>query len=194
MSVLKKLASEGYLTPDQVAQIEQNVATFTKAAEQDPEFLQEAIEKLGSPFSSMVGGSKGYGQMAVDTAKVLGATALVAGAANIVGDLYDTAKDSIMKSRRYKAMMDANPQLRRLDSKLVQRSFNTLHTFNPQYAADPTVAGEFVAQRAQQQGLDFNTLKNIVDASKNTRPTRNSVRNYVTDPKTVMTAFTGASE
>jgi len=167
-------------TKEQIALIEDNVNSFMKAAEEDPELYADALEKLGGPPLS---------EMALNTAKSIGTIALFAGAANAVGDLYDTAKDAINKSRNYKAMMDMNPALNEMDSTMVQRAFNTLHKFNPQYASDPTVAGEFVAQRARQQGLDFNQLKNIIDAGRATRPGRPSAMDYILNPNTIAGAL-----
>jgi hypothetical protein len=171
-NLIDKLAAEGHLTSEQANRIQKTVAEFQKLAAEDPEFHQEAMEKLA------------WGESWVGPAKTLGTLAGVATAMSLVGDAYDTAKGAIMKSVRYKRMVDANPQLKDQDPKLVQSAFNTLHTFNPDYASDPAIAGEFVSSRVRDRGMDFGQLKNIIDAGKSLRAgKRPGVLDYVTSPQ-----------
>lgn len=178
MDTLEKFAADNNLTQAQVDKIRQNVSDFMKCATQDPELLSDALEKLGFDL-------KPWGTALGNTAKGLATVALFAGAANAVGDVYETAKDSIQKSRNYKAMMDQNPELRDLDATKVQQSFNTLHRFNPQYAQDPVVAGEWVASNARRQGIDWTQLKNVVDASKSMRTSQPPLYRQLVSPEAI---------
>lgn len=174
--IIDKLTACGSLTQEQADRIRANVAEFEKCAEEHPEFHEEALQKLAGPFGVMV----------PETMRMIGATAVAAGGAALAGDVYRTAKDAIMKSRNYKAMLDENPELRHMDAKAVQKAFNTLSNFNPQYASDPMVAGDFVKNQVNQQGMDYNRLKNIIESgsvlSKGGPP---SAANYMSNPATI---------
>jgi len=173
--IIEKMVLAGLLSKEQTRLIENNVAHFTKTAEQDPEFLENAIEKLANPFGVMI----------PETLKMMGATALAAGGAALVGDLYRTAKNAIVKSRNYKAMIDSNPELSGMDAQAVQRAFNTLHNFNPSYAADPSVAGQYVKRQMETQGTDWGLLKNVIDAGRSLHTSRPSPIDYLTQPQTI---------
>lgn len=67
-------------------------------------------------------------------------TATAAGASA----LYDKMTAASRKAKAFKAMVTENPHLNSHNQVLVQRYFNTLHTLNPQFADDPTVAASFV--------------------------------------------------
>lgn len=157
MSVLmEKLAGAGHLSRDQVSRIRKTVHEFEKLAAEDPEFHAEALEKLG--FLGVKWG---------DSAKRIAATGATIGATMIAQDVYQTAKDAIGKAKNYKSMLNDNPDLRKVDSKKVQRLFTSLHTHNPNYAADPMTAGAFVRQQADMEGVDFGMIRNVSDARKN---------------------------
>ena len=107
--------------------------------------------------------------------------ALVGGAAlGAVGVLgaglqegYKAVKGKIDKSRGYRAMMEMNPGLEKMDAKKVQRTFNSLHGLNSDVAMNPLVAGGFVAKTMQYgdhetMGLgggyiDVNTVRTLSD-------------------------------
>lgn len=152
--VVEKLAAEGYLTPEQVERVGRRVAEFMKAAEEDPSFRAEALEKLAVfehiPWKQ--------------TAGTLLAAAGIQAMGSVVSDLYHGTKSSIQKARSYKSMLDNNPDLAQADAQKVQSTFNTLHTFNPSYAADPNVAGEFVRNTIQMARMPIEQIGSIVKA------------------------------
>lgn len=88
---------------------------------------------------------------------------------------FEAIKDPIDRKRNFNKMITENPGLKREDKDVVRKSFNTLHTFNPMMAKDPTVAGAFVrrALAFKDEGIqsaDVKTLseirKNLSDSSK----------------------------
>lgn len=92
-------------------------------------------------------------------------------AINLGGDMYEAVKRGLMKGRRYKKMLEENPDLRgKANNAVVQRHFNTLHRFNPEYASDPYVAGSYVRQNMDLQSDDLGALHSLVKA-------RNDIRN-----------------
>lgn len=157
-----------------------------KVAQTDPEFLKvvEASrdEVKESPFRDEIVGSMdgilktaGFGG---GTMGSLGKGALALGGAvgagiahSLAGDLYDALKRGLTKTRNYKAMVEANPDLHDRAAKDVQNAFSTLHTFNPDFAADPHVAGSYVRQQLTLAGdsgqVDLHTLTSLVGARKN---------------------------
>lgn len=55
-------------------------------------------------------------------------------------------KDTIVKGRAMKDMIEANPHLAKKDAKQVKMTFNSLYHLNPDLATDPLVSGSFVAR------------------------------------------------
>lgn len=178
MNIKEKLASSEPLTEQEATLVRATMRQFVKEAKEFPVLHGEALEKMAADPMT-------FRDMAVNTAKTVGAVGLFAGAANVVADLYESGKDAIMKSIRYKRMIDANPDLAQMDASKVQSAFSTLHKFNPHYASDPSVAGTFVKQHIHQEGVDFNTLKNVVDAGKSLRPARPTAMQHLTHPATM---------
>lgn len=164
-SVVEKLAAEGHLTPEQVERIGRNTADLVKAAKADPALMAQ-LQKLagiaGAPAPAAGGLFSHLGWK--QTAGTLLAAAGIQVAGNVIGDAYRGIKDSIDKARNYKSMLDQNPQLGEMDSKQVQRSFDTLHKFNPAYASDPSVAGQFVKDTMEMERMPIEQINSLVRA------------------------------
>jgi hypothetical protein len=125
-------------------------------------FLKTASEVKESPFrDEIVGELDSLIKKAMDLSMLRGpaksmgtglaqGAGAVAGAAgmgiaySLAGDMYDSLKRGLTKSRDYKNMLMANPDLRKEPAAEVQKAFSVLHRFNPEFASDPTVAGAFV--------------------------------------------------
>ena len=178
MSVIEKLAREGHLTAEQVDRIGKNVSDFIEAVERDPSFRKEAMEKLGLSMPGFVKEpalrtgflKKTVGAM-YDVAPVAAAGAAIGGAfglAQRAGEAgLGAATGGIQKARRYREMVQENPDLAEADPAVTQKAFNTLHRFNPEYASDPMVAGTFVRNVVDQERLDIGTVNSLVQARKN---------------------------
>lgn len=163
---VEKLAAAGHLTPEQVKDIEERVAEFVKAAEEDPTLLVDAHEKLGGIFDSMSGAGRRFGSTTMQ--QLPGATAnfvalgLVGGAAGAATEAYKSVRDSLVKAKAYKAMMDqAGDRISDLPAQSIQQSFNTLYRVNPEYAKDPVVAAEFVRETNRSEAYPFQLLKTL---------------------------------
>jgi len=74
------------------------------------------------------------------------ATATLAAGATAAGYGLGKLKDTIVKGRAMKSMLEANPHLAKQDSKQVHMTFNSLYHMNPDLATDPLVAGSFVTR------------------------------------------------
>jgi hypothetical protein len=85
----------------------------------------------------------------------------------LAGDMYDSIKRGLTKSRHYRNMLDDNPDLKELPARDVQRAFGALHQFNPEFASNALVAGSFVRRQAQLQEFDPTMLTNLVGARNN---------------------------
>jgi len=81
----------------------------------------------------------------------VGALAVGATGATIHGTslLANKLLDGRSRARGFKAMMELNPGLGRLDAKKVQATYNSLHNMNPGVARDPLISGGFVAKTMQ---------------------------------------------
>lgn len=138
------------------------------------EELDYIIKYAGSMFATM--GQKGLGALrSIGGAlkKPMGDTTLAmtgilaAGvAATLGGDLYDAAHRGLTKTRNFKAMMEANPDLRRENPAYIKAHFNTLHRFNPEYSKDPNVAGSYVRAQSQFPEGDLSSVHGLVTSRK----------------------------
>jgi hypothetical protein len=182
---VEKLAASGHLDGDGVERIGRNVSEFMKLAKADPSFHHEALKALGMDKEAGFGGaaSSGFGH-AVGT---LAAGAGISLAGMAATDAYRAIKGSVMKGRNYKGMLDENPDLgAKRDAKKVQKAFSTLHKFNPEYASDPFVAGEFVRNTLDMDRVDIGTVNSLTQARKNI--TDAGRHNYSFDPGGLMQA------
>ncbi len=156
-----------------------------EVAPQQHQFLLKTAEEVkASPFKDeitseldglmkkafqMPGWATGAGKSFATGAAGVGGAVAAGIAYALAGDMYDAAKRGITKSRNYRDMLDANPDLKQFDAKTVQKSFSVLHRLNPEFASDPTIAGSWVKRQAtfgEDTLGDANSLKQLVDARK----------------------------
>ena len=84
----------------------------------------------------------------------------------------DAAIDSVrvprQKRKAFNDMTEDNPTLKKENTKDVARIFNTLHTFNPEMASDPLVAGSFMRRALQfkDEGLQPVDVKTLAEVRK----------------------------
>jgi hypothetical protein len=160
---------------------------FEKIAQVRPdvfEYIQETQDEVRkSPFRDEIVGridgilkTAGFGEMAGKAALGAGLAVGAGIAHSLAGDIYDSLKRGITKGRNYQAMMSANRDLGEHPAEKVHQVFGTLHTFNPEFAGDPHVAGSFVRQQLTLAGehgqVDLHSLTNLVAARKNITDTR----------------------
>jgi hypothetical protein len=100
-----------------------------------------------------------------------GGTLLAGLGASMATDLYDAAKRGLTKGRNFQRVMEANPELKQFDKKVLKSSFDTLHRYTPEFTADPILGGALmgaiVASPANAVSIvkDFtNARKNLIDA------------------------------
>lgn len=165
-SVIEKLAAGGHLTDKQVERIGRRVSEMVKAAREDPNFRKEAVEKLAFGMSKMSPLLKStlthVGTGAAVSAGFTGGAA----AFNAISQKLQERGQSIAKAKNYKEMLGANPDLRGadVDARMVQRHFDTISKFNPEYAGDPMVAGQYVRSSLNFAAPNLDQLNNVVRA------------------------------
>jgi hypothetical protein len=144
----------------------------TASEVKDSPFKDEILTELDGLMKmafQMPGWAASAGKSMMSGAGAIGGAAMAGIAYALAGDMYDAARRGITKSRNYQSMLDANPGLKRLPAKDVQRSFSVLHKLNPEFAAEPSIAGAWV-QRAATYGedalADTNSLKSLIDSRK----------------------------
>jgi hypothetical protein len=131
-------------------------------------YRDEILEQLGAIVKKAAAmGNPSMLRRFGGAAAGVGAMAATGIAYSLAGDMYDAVKRGISKTRNYRTMLEANPDLKDLPAANVQKAFATLHRFNPEFAGDPTVAGSFVRRQAQFPEFDTNQLANLVGARKN---------------------------
>jgi len=90
-------------------------------------------------------------------------------ATHLAGDMYDAVRRGLTKSRNYKRMISASPELHEMDPHKVRAAFDTLHRFNPEFSGDPLVASSFVRRNVLNEGgyADVKEIESLVAARKN---------------------------
>ena len=162
-NLLDKLAAEGQLSSDQVARIGRRVVAMVKEARKNPQFLEEAKEKLSflNPEEAMQMLRRSSAAAGIGAGLMAGGY----GVHKIVEKIHDRA-EALEKAKNYKEMIEANPELQdaSVDARMMQRHFGTLHKFNPDYASDPMISGTYVKNSLAYPSQDINALNNIVKA------------------------------
>jgi hypothetical protein len=167
------------MKPDELMQKVAHVAPqkysfFVKAAAElkDDPFVNEVKEELDGIMKKA---QSAIGNFAAGAGRFLGGVGAAAGTAAVggialalAGDMYGAAKRGLTKSRNYRSMLEANPDLREVPAERVQRAFSTLHRLNPTFSADPTVAGSYVRSQSQSELAQWNPqeMKGLVDSHK----------------------------
>ncbi len=129
--------------------------------------LGRVVDKGLHAAGNLMGSAPVRGLAGVGAA--VGAAAVGGIAMALAGDMYEAAKRGLTKTRNYKAMMAANPNLRELPAKDVQKAFSVLHRFNPEFSNEPTVAGAWVKRQAMfgEDGFaNVQELKGLIDTRK----------------------------
>lgn len=111
---------------------------------------------------------KTFGKRFRDAAESTGLALAVAGAfgAGIGAAEAVTSKamNAISRSRGFHRMVKANPQLQSMDQTKLQSYYKTLHTFNPEMAADPFVAASWVKQISEFDHVPVDVITHLVGA------------------------------
>jgi hypothetical protein len=167
-----KEKNSSQLSPEQHAQAQQRAQQFLKAAHANPGLYRELMEKLGfSPWQSVKGIGSGVGarfpNMMSQALTAMGVGGALAAGSYGAQKGFEAVSAKLNKAKAYKEMVEARPDLKDRDPQAVQRAFNSLYKFNPQYARDPLVAGSFVDSVSTSERLDLGTVNSLVQARKN---------------------------
>ena len=161
------------------------INVFEKIAEVSPgkyAQIKLAYEMLrGSPFQEDVDAEidalvkkAGWGEAIGKAGLGVAATIGAAVAYNLAGDVYNKVRFGVGKNKQFRKMLEETPELKHdfgADPKAMHRikmTFNSLHQMNPEFAADPLIAGDFVKSRMIMEGGmgDIGTLDKLVGARK----------------------------
>ena len=111
----------------------------------------------------------GWSDVAANLGKMMALAGLTAGATAGIGGLMRHSRDRKLKveiDRSYKQMFKEHPQLKELEDEdpgRVRRHFGVLARYAPSLAADPTVAGSWVASTAQLGQVGAGDIKNLAE-------------------------------
>lgn len=83
---------------------------------------------------------------------------------------------SLLEARKqktqFRTMMEQNPHLQEADARKASEAFQVLQAFSPSMAAQPTVAGDFVAKMLEYEVVDPATVKQLTDIEKAMSPSQ----------------------
>lgn len=149
----------------------------------DPDSHQETVGEFGQIAGFASGEIEKTATMR-DAALVAGAGVLTALGSAVAMDLYDAAKRGLSKGVNYKRVMEANPELRRLNKNKVRTAFDTLHRYGgPEFSADPMVAGAIVKHLSELPEFGPETAMKLIASRKLMTDTRKN--QFSMDPKTM---------
>lgn len=134
--------------------------------------LDSSMEKAAGIVSGIGGALGGPIPRTIGRSLAIGVPAMIIGgvAATLAGDMYDSIRRGLTKTRNYKKMLANNEDLSGTDPS-VKANFETLHRFNPEYSADPNVAGGYV-RHAKQFPSDIGMVHGLVSSRKAIRDSR----------------------
>ena len=165
--IMEKVAE---VAPTHVAFLQKTAAEINASPFKE-EILEEldGLTKKAMNWGGVQNGAASMGRGMASFAGGVGAAAAGGIAMALAGDLYSAAKRGITKSRDFKNMLDANPQLSKAPAKDVQKAFSVLHRFNPEFAADPTVSGAWVGKQINMPDEFYGetrAIKELIDSHK----------------------------
>ncbi len=148
-----------------------------------PEFLPEVFEEfsaIGEVTQEKVAaavvpslGAAASALKGLDTAArvsmVVGTGIAASLGSSIAADLFDSAKRGLTKSRNFKRIMDANPNLKNevLDKNRIKPSFDALHRFAPDFMSDPLIGGGLLKAMANQPGgNEYQLMEKLISSRK----------------------------
>ena len=91
-----------------------------------------------------------------------------AGLPSVVSSLLEARK----QKTQFRTMMEQNPHLQEADARKASEAFQVLQAFSPSMAAQPTVAGDFVAKMLEYEVVDPATVKQLTDIEKAMSPSQ----------------------
>jgi hypothetical protein len=147
--------------PDFAKDVAKEVDDILKTAEEGFDATMEKISAAPSSAGAAVKDfAKGFG--------ISAATAIVGGLApSIARDIYDSAKSGLLGSRRYDAIIRANPDLtKRFDRSTLRRSFGSLNRYAPEFMADPVLGGQLLMSVATSPETTGTIIPGLISARK----------------------------
>jgi hypothetical protein len=177
LDIIEKLAEDNYLTAEQVESIGRHVSEIIAAVDQHPEILKEAgiAPNMKDVFLQHVLPMTGAG--------VLGALSL-RGIDTLINKVKEHTVGEHRKEEAFNNMLNAHPDLSERDPGKLRTHFDSLYHFSPTYATDPLMAGEYVRQTMDTQGINPNmplTAANVHRAL--TSPGKKNLEDYLQMPK-----------
>ena len=109
---------------------------------------EDSLTKVGMEFGAFASGisdaAQAFGRQPLT--RYIGSTVAAGVALSLAGDLYESARRGLTKSRHWSNMLEQDPQLaaQAKTDPSVKTVFNTLHRFNPEFSGDPSVAASYV--------------------------------------------------
>lgn len=158
-----------------MAEVAPNAYNFilkTAAEVRASPFREEIVAELNTSMEKAAGLNPGGIPAQIGKNLLTYAPVMIIGgvAATLAGDMVDSIRRGLTKTHNYKKMLKANDDLDGSDPS-VKANFETLHRFNPEYSADPNVAGGYV-RHAKQFPSDIGMVHGLVSSRKAIRDSR----------------------
>ena len=125
-----------------------------------------------APITQAMSTSGGIGRAFGEQVPLATAGLAVAGIGTAVSKGYGALKERFTKPRDYKAMMEANPSLKKEPAKKVQMLYNSLRSMAPSMSKDPLIAGSFVRNTLEMSpesgpSIAPQTVKTLAESQRN---------------------------
>lgn len=129
---------------------------LSKDLEQRADALLQKQAQMG--LASRAAG-RGLGGLVTQAATLAG----VALGADALFNLGRRAMSALGESKRYRSMLEANPDLLQQDARKVQERFRMVERYGGPIAQDPTLAGHWIRQTMEFPVITPTVLRDLVD-------------------------------
>lgn len=162
-------------------------ATFFKKAGLVGDGIRGVMAKLRrggkTPLPAKVHDRPGWSDVGSNLTKILALAGLTSASMAGIQSLSDLRRDKKLQSEiqaSYKAMKKEHPRIAEMDPTRVRSNFAVLSRYAPSLAANPTVAGAFVATNvARGSVVDPATIKTLAQAQETIDKVRGSHRSIM---------------
>jgi hypothetical protein len=152
------------LNSDVVQELSQDITDILDVTQE--KMAQYEKTKLAVSFS---GAMRTMGDVAKKGGGVVGGGIGAALLTSIASDIYDSAKSKLTKAKNYSKIIQQNPELlQKFDKAKLQKSFNTLHNFAPEFTADPQLGAQLLNAMSEtlNQGQQYQILRELLNSRK----------------------------
>jgi hypothetical protein len=166
MNTAEILYAAEQVRPDLLEKTATALALLERLSPHHEAQLREELAEITGYTHTKLAAAAGYGPMSRFGA-ALGGTLIAGLAGSMATDMYDAAKRGLTKGTNFRSIMRANPELKQFDKERLNRSFDALHHYAPEFTANPLLGGSLLKSVAEVEGNEHVIIRDLINARKN---------------------------